>query len=171
LTSWTHVVVAPFSDSKHSGLLFYDQSAGYGQFYSTNRGQYTLLREYHGWLTTWTHIVAGKFCPDLNAKGKPLPQFADLFFYDAPSGYGETYSTDGAGRISLVDSQSGFPQTTDILAGNFGCGIGKEWTQEWTNLLFYNRATQSGTIFARGDNWLPVEPISPATPLPSTITL
>jgi hypothetical protein len=117
-TSWTHVVVAPFSDSKYSGLLFYDQSAGFGQFYSTTRGQITLLREYHGWLTTWTHIVAGKFCPDPNPKGSPPPQFADLFFYDAASGYGETYSTDGAGRISLVDSQSGDRRRKSAKARN-----------------------------------------------------
>src|SRR5262249_7234084 len=166
---WTHIVVAPFSDSKYSGVLLYDQSTGFGKIYSTDgHGGMTLLKEYNNWRTTWTHIVAGKFYWDPPAKS-PYAQFADLFFFQGSTRYGETYSTDGHGNIALLDSRSGFPETTDILAGNFGY---LAWTQdnghqEWTNLLFYNRSVQSGTIFTRGDTWLPVKPLSTSvTPLP-----
>ena len=92
-------------------------------------------------------------------------------FYEGSTRYGETWLTDGRGNISLLNSQGGFPQTTDILSGNFGC---LAWTQdngpqEWTNLLFYNRASQSGTIFARGDVWLPIRISFPCPPVPSGI--
>jgi hypothetical protein len=140
-TTWAQIVLAPFDDSRYSGFLLYDQSAGFGAIYGTDgNGGIKLLREYSDWRTSWTAIVAGQFS-DKNTDRI----FADLFFFEGSTGYGETYATDGKGGISMLSGQSGFPPATDILGGNFGC-MGN--FQEWTNLLFFNRPTNVGTIFA-----------------------
>lgn len=163
-TSWAQIVVAPFNDSKYSGFLLYDQSAGFGAFYGTDgHGGFRLLSEYFDWRTTWTAIVAGQF----SVKPHTDAIFADLFFHEGSTSYGETYATDGEGGINMLTGQSGFPPATDVIGGNFGC-MGN-W-QEWTNLLFFNRPTNVGTIFAfsvYSDGtqdailWKPVETIRP----------
>jgi hypothetical protein len=134
-------------------------------FYATDgHGGYNLLREFDDWRTTWTAIVAGVFC---SKPGDAI--FADLFFYEGSTGYGETYATNGKGGITMLDGQGGFPPATDVLGGNFGC-MGN--LQEYTNLLFFNRPTNVGTIFAISvysansqdpPSWKPVETLRPAS--------
>jgi len=145
--TWSHIVVAPFSDSPYSGLLLYDQSAGFGAIYATDgHGHLKLLREYSDWRTTWTAILAG--AGQISSKqSKNEALFANLFFYEGSTGYGETYATDGKGGIGMLGQQWGFPLNSDVFAGNFGC-IGNG--QEWTNLLFFDRTTNVGTIYAFG---------------------
>jgi hypothetical protein len=163
--SWTHIVVAPFNDSKYSGILFYDQSAGYGAIYATDgHGNLQLLSEYDDWRATWTAIVPGQMS---SKTGKDGALFADLFFYEGSTGYGETYSTDGNGGISMLGGQFGFPLANSVLPGNFGC-MGNY--NEWTNLLFLTPSTNVGTIWAysftqngQANAWKPVETIYPPT--------
>lgn len=161
--SWTHIVVAPFNDSPYSGILFYDQSAGHGAIYSTDgQGPPKVLAEYDDWRTTWTAIVAGQMSSK-NINDGAL--FADLFFYEGSTGYGETYSTDGKGHICLLGAQSGFPLASKVLPGNFGC---QTYGTEWTNLLFFTPSINVGTIWAYGFQqpppspplWEPVETIN-----------
>src|SRR5215472_10511445 len=106
------------------GLLFYDQSTGQGELYTTNGlGGISRVRLHNGWRTSWTQIIPGQF----GGSG-----FADLLFYEATSCTGEFYTTDGQGRIALL----GEPHTdwrstwTQIIPGQFG-GSG------FTDLLFY----------------------------------
>ncbi len=57
-----------------SDLLFYDPTAGQGEFYSTDgSGNIALLKASSGWRSTWSIIVPGSF----NGDG-----FTDLLFYD-----------------------------------------------------------------------------------------
>jgi|HubBroStandDraft_1064217.scaffolds.fasta_scaffold03028_3 hypothetical protein len=163
--SWTHIVVAPFTDSEYSGILFYDQSAGYAEIYSTHgHSQPKLLAKYDDWRTTWTTIVAGQMTAKNTADGA---LFADLFFYEGSTGYGETYATNGKGGICMLGAQSGFPVANSVLPGNFGCQANGN---EWTNLLFFAPSTNVGTIWAYSfqqpqsnglyNLWGPVETIS-----------
>ena len=143
--TWSHIVVAPFNDSRYSGVLLYDQSAGFGAIYATDgHGHLNLLREYSDWRATWTAIVAGQMSSK-HTKNNAL--FVDLFFYEGSTGYSETYATDGKGGMGLLGQQGGFPLNSDVFAGNFGC-IGNHL--EWTNLLFFDRTTNVGTIYAFG---------------------
>jgi hypothetical protein len=112
-------------------------------------------------------ILAGQ----MSSKSEDATLFADLFFYEGSTGYGETYATDGKGGIWMVGQQGGFPLNSVVFAGHFGC-IGNY--QEWTNLLFFNRTANTGTIYAFGftedsqSNVLckPVETIRPQAPEP-----
>lgn len=179
--TWTHIVVAPFTDSRYSGLLLYDQSAGASAFYATDgHGHLKLLQEYSDWRTTWTAIVSGQMAlwpaPDAEAKAEAQGAiFADLFFYEGSTGYGETYATNGKGDIWMVGQQGGFPLNNDVFAGHFGC-IGNG--QEWTNLLFFDRTMNAGAIYAFGFTqemqsnvfWKSVEPIYPEPPDPIRVS-
>ncbi len=173
-TTWSHILVAPFSDSPYSGVLLYDQSAGFGAIYATDgNGKLKLLREYSDWRTTWTAILAGQMSFKQSAGGA---LFADLFFYEGSTGYAETYATDGKGGIRMVAQQGGFAPNSDVFSGNFGC-IGNG--QEWTNLLFFNRTMNVGTIYAFGFTediqpnvfWKPVETIRPSAPEPIRVSM
>jgi len=171
--TWTHIVVAPFNDSPYSGVLLYDQSAGFGAIYSTDgHGHLKLLQEYSDWRTTWTAILPGQMSSKQSDDGA---LFADLFFLEGSTGYGETYGTDGAGNIAMLGNQWGFPVGSDLFAGNFGCTLGPVWgPSEWTNLLFFNRTTNTGTIYTFGFSeamqsgllWKPAQTISPQAPVP-----
>jgi len=172
--TWSHIVVAPFTDSPYSGVLFYDQSAGFGAIYETDgHGHLKLLEEYSDWRTSWTAILPGQMAA-FSKSEEAGTIFADLFFYEGSTGYGETYATDGKGGIWMVGQQGGFPLNSDVFAGHFGC-IGNY--QEWTNLLF-NRTANSSTIYAFGFTedtqsnvlWKPVEAIGPQAPEPIRVS-
>jgi hypothetical protein len=175
--TWSHIVVAPFNDSRYSGILLYDQSAGFGAIYATDgHGHLKLLEEYSDWRTTWTAILPGQMAVSTKAEISEGGIIADLFFYEGSTGYGETYATDGKGGIIMVGQQGGFPLNSDLFAGNFGC-IGNG--QEWTNLLFFNRATNVGAIYAFGFTqnmqpnvlWKPIETIAPQPPEPIRVSM
>ena len=175
--TWSHIVVAPFTDSPYSGVLFYDQSAGFGAIYATDgHGHLKLLEEYADWRTTWTAILVGQMAFFSKAEAEEQNAFfADLFFYEGSTGYGETYATDGKGGIWMVGQQGGLPLNSDVSAGHFGC-MGNY--QEWTNLLFFNRTANTGTIYAFGFTedtqsnvlWKPVETIGPQAPDPIRVS-
>jgi N,N-dimethylformamidase beta subunit-like, C-terminal len=165
--TWTHIVAAPFVDSPHTAILLYDQTHGYGAIFATDgRGGILLVEEHTNWRTMWTQIVAGEFDwenesdrpKDLDHH--PSPIFADLFFFEDSTGYAETYSTDGHGNLNMLGTPANFPTGCNILPGTFGC-LGRDdggWLG-WTNLMFYNRVTNKGTIFALdGSNrWIATE--------------
>lgn len=123
-------------------LLFYEQSGGVGEFYTTFRGSINLLLPFpnanHDWRTSWTQIIPGKF----GGQG-----FTDLLFYQASTGTGESYSTDGLGGILLLEQHSDWRTSwTQIIPGNFG-GDGL------TDLLFYDAGAGVGefyTVFGAG---------------------
>ncbi len=54
--TWTHIVAGKFSDAPYDGLLFYEQSNGYAEFWETDGyGGVSFLKSHSDW--SWTHIV------------------------------------------------------------------------------------------------------------------
>jgi N,N-dimethylformamidase beta subunit-like, C-terminal len=89
--TWTHIVAGKFSTSPYDGLLFYEQSTGYAEFYETNGlGQLKLLRSHEGWRQSWTHIISGAFF-GMERTG--------LLFYDQGAGFAAIYDTDEQGNL------------------------------------------------------------------------
>ena len=135
-TTWTHIIAGTFTDSPFSGLLFYEQPTGEAEMHSVDgHGGMTLIQAYSEWRTSWTHIVPGEFYNDGSVYESTI---TDLFFYEGSTGYGETYANDGQGGLTLVGSQQ-MPPATIILPGCFG-------GTEWTNLLFYDPASGTGSF-------------------------
>lgn len=150
-TTWTLIVPGRFSapqsggeyfPSPYTGVLFYEQSTGTAEIYSTDgRGGISMLSSYDNWRTSWTHIVAGEF---LNSEGfensaRQPETIDDLFLYEGSTGYAETYQSDGNGGLGdgvggygPAASAYGFPAATQIAAGSFG-GSGN------ANLVFLDR--------------------------------
>jgi hypothetical protein len=78
--TWTRIVAGKFSDHPFDGLMFYEQSSGYAEFYATDGwGNISYLGSYDGWSHRWTHIVAGRF------NDSP---YSSLLLYDQAAGGG-----------------------------------------------------------------------------------
>jgi hypothetical protein len=114
-------------------LLFY--KAGTGEFWKTDgQGEIAPLGLYNNWRTTWTHIIPGNF-------GGNDIWFTDLLFYEAATGIGEFWSTNGQGGMTLLKQHNMRTTWTHIIPGNFG-GSG------FTDLLFYEAATGTGEFWS-----------------------
>jgi hypothetical protein len=137
-TTWTHIVPGMFGPSGFTGLLLYDQAAGYGRFYDgSGQGDFVFRSEYSGWRTSWTHIVAGRFVAS--------SPYCSVFFYSASENYGEIWATDGKGLVGRTPFQT-FPDFwnstfTHVVAGDF------HWTPGYidqvptlSDLFFYDGA-------------------------------
>jgi hypothetical protein len=138
-TIWTHIVAGQFSDSPYSGLLFYDQSTGYAEFYETDGqggigflGSQDDLGRDGGRSWRWTHVVADKF----SGTGR-----TDLLLYDQVSGFAAVYSTDGHGNLVKLQEYS-------------------DWRTSWTHIatvrvpgsdfaavVLYDQSAGHGEIF------------------------
>src|SRR5258706_14538433 len=90
------------------GLLFYDASNGAGALYSVDaQGNLALLHEDDGWRKTWSQIVpTGFYLPTDDFT--PGLKHLSLLFYDPIAGGGELYSHDDAGKMTLIQSYSGW---------------------------------------------------------------
>lgn len=128
-TDWTHIVRGRFQPSQlgqaaYTDLLFYAADAGHGEFYAGDGGGGLVpMSAYDGWRTDWTHIAAGTF------SGINTP--SSLLFYEASSGTGQFYATDGFGGMSLLGTNEGWrTDWASIVPGDFG-------DYAFTGLLFY----------------------------------
>ncbi len=123
---WTHIVAGKFTDSPYSALLFYEQSTGVAEFYSTDgAGGISLLKHHEGWRQSWTHIVPGFFGPSKRQ---------GILLYDRDAGFGAFYDTDGHGDIVLLREQPEWRTTwTHIVAGSFSD------QGDWSAVLFYDQ--------------------------------
>jgi hypothetical protein len=130
--SWSIITPGRFTDSSFSDLLFYDQAAGVGEFYTTEGGNLSLLRSYSGWRTSWSVIVP------CNLTGGA---HQDLLFYDPAGGVGEMYSTDGQGGISLVATYNDWRQTWSMI---IPCNI---TGGSYSDLLFYDPTAGTGEMY------------------------
>jgi hypothetical protein len=131
-TSWTHIVPGAFSSAPYSGLLFYEQSNGYAEFYETDgHGGISFLKSHPDWRTSWTHIISGKFSDS---------PFTGLLLYDQAAGFAAVYDTDGKGNLIKLREYDG-------------------WRTSWTNIttvripesnysaiVLYDRAAGRGEI-------------------------
>lgn len=128
--NWTKILSGPFAFNPYglSGLFFYDQPHGIGEFYgiSPSDGIY-LLHRHTGLRTTWTTIITTPF---------------GLLFYDAHSGVSEFYRTDGQGGLHLQRHDIWSKGWTHIVSSSnfvFGSPIG--------GLLFYNSNTGASAFY------------------------
>jgi hypothetical protein len=114
----------------HPDLLFYDASAGTGEFYSTDsQANMTKLQTMMDMRSSWTQIVPGNFTNGA---------FADLLFYDPSSGTGEFYTTDGHGNIHQVSTKTGYRESWKIIVpAKFSGG-------RLDDLLFYDPGAGTG---------------------------
>jgi hypothetical protein len=133
--SWTFIIPGSFSNSGHTDLLFYDRAGGTGEFYKTNgKGGMSLIRSDNTWRNSWTQIVPGEFGGGNN--------FTDLLFYEAASGTGQFYATDGKGGIKQLNIYTNWRHTwTHIIPGSFG-------GDRFTDLFFYDAASGVGEFYA-----------------------
>ena len=146
--SWTHVIAGSFADPQRESqgatdLFCYDRNAGIGAFFATVKNgrltDGTLVQDgpyqvggNHTFDRRWTHIVNGSFTP-------PYPGGVQFLFYDAASGVGEFYATDGRGNLTLKKQHTGWRTSwTQIIAGRFGKA----------NLLFYDAAGHTGEFYS-----------------------
>jgi len=135
-SSWTQIVKGHFSTSSFDDLLFYDRSAGQGEFYNTGNGDVSLIGVTNtDWRNDWAIIVPGKF-----SNGP----FTDLLFYEPSTGTGEFRRTDGHGHDSLIGTNTSWRKDWSIIVpGKFSDG-------PFTDLLFYEPSTGTGE-FRRTD--------------------
>ena len=100
-------------------------SEGVGSFYvSDGSGNLSSQRTATTWSSTWSNIIAGEFGGSAS--------FTDLAFYDQMAGRLRFYSTDGAGRISLIRDNTSVRKTWHtIVPGEFG-------GDSHTDLMFYD---------------------------------
>jgi len=134
--TWTEIVPGNYAGgSDIDDLLFYEGPTGTGEFYASDgQGGMSLLQTHTGWRETWTEIVPGDF--------GGAPGLTDLLFYEASTGTGEFYASDGQGGISLLQTHTGWRNSwTRIIPGNFGGG-------NTTDLLFYEGSTGLAEFYA-----------------------
>ncbi len=132
LHEWSAIVPGSFSgEDALTDLFLYAADTGLGEFYTSDgEGGLTLLsssKDVPEPATDWEMVVPGNFGGD--------DAWTDLFFYDRETGRGSFYTSDGDGRLQLLDTTPPFAETwTSIIPGNFG-------GNDRTDLLFYNAAT------------------------------
>jgi hypothetical protein len=132
--SWTIIVPGSFGGSGFTGLLFYDQMAGYGAVYDTDgSGNLIKLQEYDDWRNSWTHIITVRF---------PDSVWPGVVFYDRTAGRLEVYASDGWGFLApLFETDSWPTHWTHVVSGNFSSGA---------QLFFYVKARTERWIASRG---------------------
>ena len=139
---WTRIVAGDFArGSQYSGLLFYAQSQGVGEIYSTDGvGGTALLQSHSGWGTSWTQIVP------LTVQQSGGTYGSGLLFYDPDAGLGAFYATDGQGNLVLLAEQTGWNDSwTTIVAGHF---TGSPSPSPYSDLLFYDQASGAGALYS-----------------------
>jgi len=93
-TSWTYIVPGHFRVPPQSpapppaavtDLLFYDASAGTGEFYTIDKpGRISLLKQHTNWRHSWARIIPGLFAPGGGTPNYPLLPVPEK--YRGPSG-------------------------------------------------------------------------------------
>jgi hypothetical protein len=101
------------SGSPYSGLLFYAQSEGVGEFYASDgAGGIPLLGSHDDWRTSWTQIVTLVVGTSAGAGG------TGLLFYAPSAGLGAFYATDGHGTLVPLAEEDGWRHSwTHVLVG------------------------------------------------------
>lgn len=132
---WTKIIGGPFAfnpSHRTTGLFFYNQAEGVGEFYGTDGfGGVYLLKRHAGLRRTWTTIITTPF---------------GLLFYDASSGVSEFYRTDGQGGLHLQKHDTWSRGWTHIVSSEqfvVGSPVG--------GLLFYNSNTGTSAFYRYSD--------------------
>ncbi len=145
---------------KTTDIVFYDSTAGQCEFYKTDgRGGLSKLGSTQTNLRrTWTAIVPGEFNSSTTG--------TDLLFYDASSGQGEFYSTDGSGGLSQIGSShlNWRKSWTKIAAGRFSAGGTS------TDLFFYDSVAGEGEFYGTDGHGGLIRRGATAAKLPKLLT-
>jgi hypothetical protein len=106
-STWTHIVAGQFSGSKYSGLFFYEQSSGKGEFWeSRGMGEINLLNEYSNDQNRWSHVVPGLF---------GTTGFTGLFLYDQQAGFASVWENAGNGVLVQISGITTRTSWTNII--------------------------------------------------------
>lgn len=130
---WNQIIAGPFGKSG-AQLLFYDATAGLGEFFGLDgNGNLRLINRNSGWRTSWTQILAGKFSDDDGLQ---------LLFYDAEARTGEFWAVDEHANLRLIRSNAGWWRSSwdTILRGKFS-------GNKYDDLLFYDKAAGTGEFW------------------------
>jgi hypothetical protein len=146
--TFTHVVKGSFADPQSAtqgatDLFCYDRSSGIAKFFATVRSgklnDGTIVQDglrqvgpnHASFSEQWTHVVSGRFTDPFR------PNRIQLLLYDATTGTGEFYATNGRGSLDLIRRHTGLPRSlTKIIAGRFVPNI--------PGLLFYDASAGTG---------------------------
>lgn len=157
LKTWTHVINGAFADPQFAtqgatDLFCYDRNAGIGAFFATVKNgrldDGTLVQDgprqvgpNHTFSRRWTHVVYFSFPKVLQPFPlPPKPGGTFFLFYDAASGVGEFYKTDGFGKLILKKRHTGLRTSWTIIAGGrFG---------DKASLLFYDATDGTGEFYS-----------------------
>ncbi len=133
--NWTKIIPGPFAVNPRgvTGLFFYNQSHGIGEFYGTDgNGSIYLLKRHTGLRTTWTTILT--------------TSFGGLLFYDANSGVSELYQIDGRGGLLLLRHDTWSKGWTSITSSSKFSS-----KSPGGSLLFYNSNTGASAFYRYAD--------------------
>ncbi len=128
-----NMVVGNFDGDTLIDVLLYTPSTGTGRVYEiSNAGSISLIKTSTGWSKSWEIILAGNFSAEATSDlvffapstGYILPgqfggtSYADLFLYNPLTGLTKTFSTDGAGNITLLKEVTWRKTWLRIAPGN-----------------------------------------------------
>ncbi|PTL75118.1 hypothetical protein DAT35_56450 [Vitiosangium sp. GDMCC 1.1324] len=123
-------------------LLFYDRTAGLGEFYTTGeRGVLQLLRRHDNLRRSWDLIVPGSFAESSGGT-------STLLFYDRAAGLGEFYTTDGAGGMTLKRRHTNWRRSWNLIVPGAFVKPAAGAQLSFESLLFYDRAAGQGEFYA-----------------------
>lgn len=137
--SWTHIVAGKFFGDDFSGLFFYAQSSGVGEFWRTNgQGEIEFVARAGDFPTRWTHIIAGAFY---------RPDRTGLLCYDQHSGLAVLYDVSDDGRLVSKREHGGWRPSWTHLTTIRIPDDGQDHNSDFAGLLLYDRGAGHGEIF------------------------
>jgi hypothetical protein len=142
-STWHSIIAGAYLErTEATNLLFYDRSAGVGEFHlpAGERGELQLLKRHTDWRRGWDLIISGSFLAD--SKGD------SLLFYDREAGLGELYATDGEGDVSLAARFTDWRRTWSAIVPILPLDVASDTGLSFSSILFYDRSAGHGEFYA-----------------------
>ena len=128
-----------FFGDDFSGLFFYAQSSGAGEFWRTNgQGEIAFVSRAGDFPTMWTHIIAGAFY---------RADRTGLLCYDQHSGFAVFYDVSDDGRLVSKREHNGWRPSWTHLTTIRVPDAGQDHNSDFAGLLLYDRGAGHGEIF------------------------
>jgi hypothetical protein len=132
---WSHALGGKFSQDNLQQIFLYSRSKGEARFYRFGDDaapSSALAPKRTGLPKTWTQIVGGRFGFEELGTG--------IFAFDAESGQGTFYSTDGSGSLNQVADHPGLRKTwSEVIPVTNAAGK--------SDLFFYDAETGDGALY------------------------
>ncbi|QRN97723.1 hypothetical protein JRI60_01145 [Archangium violaceum] len=142
-STWDMIIPGAFLEfTEATNLLFYDGTAGVGEFYlpSGEGGEPQLLKRHTDWRRGWDLIVPSNFLEA--SKGD------SLLFYDREEGLGELYGTGDEGDIFRVARFTNWRRTWNAILPILPLDVAPDAPLAFDSILFYDRAAGHGEFYA-----------------------